>query len=353
MKVSQVVLSVLSLLIMLLLAIPPVYAGESDEMLKKDASHWNEYNDKDPQYKEWWYFNVQDNENDLQMFFVYNQNKAGRNVTANAFVGNEQVSVAETYSLLQSSASVEKCDITMGLTDNRKTFAQAWAVSPTEYRMLGWGHHNEDGSYIWWSLKYELIGKTWDPVNGDPIHWLVYMPNAKVSGTVGINGKTYKVEGKGYHDHNWGSWNFKDYPWVWIQANDLVDKKASMTSGGLLIDNKIVGGKTHFVYEDYQLDLLQSKQVIYTYSDNHNSDSFPTQMNIVIVDRRTPYPYGISIKTDAKKTMEIPLSGLTVYEQVCDVSLEPRWILSVNSTANPVLSVPVTYKGWCEYTSTS
>jgi len=316
--------------IVILLAIP--LSAANNDLLKKDASHWNDYSANDSQYKEWWYFNLYDNEKDLQMFFTYNQNKFSRSVTANAFVGNEQVSVAEKYSLLESSASTEMCDITM---DNRKTFAHAWAVSPTEYRILGFGYHSENGGYIWWGLNYELIGEPWDPeVYGtDPIHWLVYMPNAKVSGIVGINGKTYKVEGKGYHDHNWGSWKFEQYPWVWMQANDPKEE-ASMTLGGLLIDNKIVGGKTHFAHKDRQYDLIQSEQIAYTYSDNRNSNKYPTQMSITIMDRRTKTPYGISIKTDAKKTMEIPLPGIRVYEQVCDVQVG-----GING------------KGWCEYTT--
>lgn len=351
MKVSQVVLSVLSLLIMLPLVIPPVYAGESDEMLKKDASHWNDYQDKDPQYKEWWYFNVQDDKNNLRMFFAYNQNKAGRSVAANAFVGGEQVSIVEMYLLSESSASTEKCDVQM---DNGKTFARAWAVSPTEYRILGWGHTNESGR-IWWGLRYKSIGKPWDPevsADTDPIHWLVYMPNAEVLGVVGINGKIYKIEGRGYHDHNWGSWDFKDYPWVWIQANDP-DSQASMTFGGLLIDNNIYGGKTHLAYGDYELDLPQSEQVAYTYSDNRNGNDYPTQMNVIITDRRTRTPYGIKISSDAQKTMKIPLPGLSVYEQVCSVSAEPLWILGEPPLLLKIVSNKVTGTGWCEYTSAS
>lgn len=329
-KLSQILVAAAAIAI--LLAIP--LSAANDDLLRKDASHWNDYPTNDPHYKEWWYFNVYSDNNDLQMFFTYNQNKAGRSITANAFIGSEQVSIFETYSLSESSDSAELCDVRM---DNGKTFAHAWAVSPTEYRILGWGHRNENGGYIWWGLKYELIGKPWDTevyvANTDPIHWLVYMPNAKVSGIVGINGKTYRVQGKGYHDHNWGSWKFEQYPWVWIQANDPKEE-ASMTLGGLLINDKIVGGKTHFAYKDRQYDLIQSEKVTYTYKDNRKGDQYPTKMNIAIAGKG----YNINIKTGARKTMKIFLPGLAVYEQVCDVEIK-----NIENKA--------TTTGWCEYTT--
>ena len=53
--------------------------------------------------------------------------------------------------------------------------------------------------------------------NGDIFTWLCAVPRGKVSGTVVCGGKTLKVEGIGYHDHQWGTaenhefWN----RWLW------------------------------------------------------------------------------------------------------------------------------------------
>jgi hypothetical protein len=47
--------------------------------------------------------------------------------------------------------------------------------------------------------------------------WLVYMPRAKVTGTLTVDGQTSAIDTFGYHDHNWGQWNFVGDSWNWAQ----------------------------------------------------------------------------------------------------------------------------------------
>lgn len=47
--------------------------------------------------------------------------------------------------------------------------------------------------------------------------WVVAQPRAKVSGTITVGGEEHRVEGLGYHDHNWGSGFLPSYVshWIW------------------------------------------------------------------------------------------------------------------------------------------
>ena len=53
--------------------------------------------------------------------------------------------------------------------------------------------------------------------NGDIFTWLCAVPRGKVSGTVVCGGKTLKVEGIGYHDHQWGTAENQEFwnRWLW------------------------------------------------------------------------------------------------------------------------------------------
>jgi hypothetical protein len=53
--------------------------------------------------------------------------------------------------------------------------------------------------------------------------WLVYMPSAKVAGTVTIANRTFDINGVGYHDHNWGRFVFNDPQWNFAQVSKPQD----------------------------------------------------------------------------------------------------------------------------------
>lgn len=51
--------------------------------------------------------------------------------------------------------------------------------------------------------------------------WLCVVPKGEVTGTLTVNGKESQVHGFGYHDHQWGSFNFhKEWNhWVWARQS--------------------------------------------------------------------------------------------------------------------------------------
>lgn len=52
--------------------------------------------------------------------------------------------------------------------------------------------------------------------------WCIPVPNAHVEGELFLKGETIKVEGSGYHDHNWGTYRFHQtfQNWYWGRIHD-------------------------------------------------------------------------------------------------------------------------------------
>lgn len=51
--------------------------------------------------------------------------------------------------------------------------------------------------------------------------WLCLVPRGEIDGELTIEGKTQKIHGRGYHDHQWGSVNFHSVfnNWVWARQS--------------------------------------------------------------------------------------------------------------------------------------
>ena len=79
-------------------------------------------------------------------------------------------------------------------------------------------------------LKLTSLSKPWRPETGYFVFgdkeeqyftWLCVVPKGKVRGALTIDGKTYDVQGSGYHDHQWSNisplkaWN----TWLWARLN--------------------------------------------------------------------------------------------------------------------------------------
>ena len=59
------------------------------------------------------------------------------------------------------------------------------------------------------------------PVHGGNINCLVASPKMKANGKLTVDGKEYILKNvRGYHDHNWGYWNWDDIGWDWGQVTE-------------------------------------------------------------------------------------------------------------------------------------
>ncbi len=172
-------------------------------------------------YTEWWYFNLYDAKKDIQAIFSYqvvNPLSLGgpsvSYVAALAYKGNEIIPGIDFYPSSLFSASYSEANV---------------AVGPNRITVLGDNRYAISGSStngrLTWNLTYEREAASWfagDHVNVGPaaweqMSWLLYMPRAHVCGTLTIDGQSFQIESSGYHDHNWGEWDFSTVDWNWAQ----------------------------------------------------------------------------------------------------------------------------------------
>jgi hypothetical protein len=68
--------------------------------------------------------------------------------------------------------------------------------------------------------------------------WAVGAPLAQVHGTIFSDGKSSRVQGHGYHDHNWGVSKESDVSWNWGSVASP-ENSLSVTFGKMVIPGKI------------------------------------------------------------------------------------------------------------------
>jgi hypothetical protein len=177
-------------------------------------------------YTEWWYFNLYDSSHNVQAIFSYlvnnPQNASGgffpigiSEMAAVTYTPAGTVTDADVFLTPSFAAQYGKADVTIGPQN------QITVIDSDTYRIAG---ATNDGR-ITWNLLYKRQAPSWyaahqSSVASDPwqlMSWLIYMPRAGVSGTLEVDGVTYDIDAPGYHDHNWGEWDFNGVSWNWAQ----------------------------------------------------------------------------------------------------------------------------------------
>jgi hypothetical protein len=195
-----------------------------------DAYHLAFFEDgqHDGSYAEWWYFNLADPEQDLQVAFAYSvidpRNRSGlglASVLAMVYTPGGHFQQGAYLPPDSFSASYEQADVAVAAGDSGG--GRIEVIDDTRYRILGAvaGDHR-----VAWNLVYERRAEPWFAADRqnvgslpwEQMSWLLYMPGASVSGRVVVDGRTYRVRGvRGYHDHNWGEWIPSFVAWNWAQ----------------------------------------------------------------------------------------------------------------------------------------
>jgi hypothetical protein len=250
-----------------------------------DAYHYRDFHDgrHDANYIEWWYFNLF--AEDIQVVFHYSiinpdnyldRGMAGVGVIA--FSPEGVVEATDWFSPDLISASYEKADVRI---PDLAPFPNSIEVSGDGvYRIVG---HIRKGSWISWDLTYEPLIDPWFARDSEKVglfdweemSWLVYMPGARVTGSIVINGRTYCINRvKGYHDHNWGEWITTNAMWNWAQYFDP-EKGLALEIGDFM--GKPVGvvslefDNVRMVFERDQYHLLHTRWTL----DPENQKWFP------------------------------------------------------------------------------
>jgi hypothetical protein len=250
-------------------------AQAADAGLKDDAYHFMRGVDDDL-YNEWWYFNgISSDTQFLVSYFLSDpENASGRRriqTLAAVLDGSPVVALHQSGGFMADQKNPE---VDLGRSGFR-------ALNGSAYRIWGRAEDILTGRPVEWDLTYLAALDPWFPtpvqvrVGHIPkgwMKWLVYMPSARVSGTLTVNGQTRKISAVGYHDHNWGRWAFNDPQWNWAQVSrpsdgfslclgDVIGGERTTALGvkyaGRTI--KFSGKQVRLSYEDPFLDPLAAR----------------------------------------------------------------------------------------------
>jgi len=226
-----------------------------DITLKDDAFHGS----KAISFTEWWYFDTElDNGYSIQMHL-----RVGGLLKNSVVIFFQKFELYKDKKLLKSNrkiflkkhvfASKEVPHVKI----NNKDVIKGYIDEKTGNWIYDINFKIEDISII---LRYEGSGNGYKGTVGKPFNkkgttkqgkWAVILPFAKVSGTLKIKNKEIKVNGFGYHDHNWDMRGtvITNYGWLWgkIYTRDhalvwaKVFKTKSISSNLLVISKKNKG----------------------------------------------------------------------------------------------------------------
>ena len=297
-------------------------------------------------YTEWWYFNLYDVKDNIQAIFTYQvadplnlTGEGGGDMTVVVYQGNNVIPESDLYPLSSFTASPTAANVTLG----SNTISVA---GPNTYLVTG---ATMDG-VLSWNLHYDRVAPSWfagirmnvAPAKWEQMSWLLYMPRADVYGTLTINGQVYNIECSGYHDHNWGQWNFESVVWNWAQYSqpnltfDLGDfvgnpnGRASVDIGG----NRTVFSANQYslVHTKWAFDPVDNVQ--YPIQSTFTASNGDVSVNLVMnVQQTQPLPTG-------------PPPSLVIYEQTA------RYTGTVTVQSQRI-AIPVSGDAFKEYTAIS
>ena len=220
MKIREILISIISLLTLLLVFSGVALADPSPSFYKElkqiDVFHPPTDSKQIPLYNEWHYFNVMD---EKQLFsiictFKLNENRDESEIRLGCY-GNDGNSNTyfKAYPLSIAKYSSETPDVTIANNTVRLT-PEGYSVHIA----------SDDGTQVLDALfKPEAEPSPELSANGlsqgEVINWIVASPKMEVNGKFIVNGKNYTLNNAtGYHDHNWGYWNWRDLGWDWGQV---------------------------------------------------------------------------------------------------------------------------------------
>lgn len=175
-------------------------------------------------HMEWWYFDCDTDDGmkigiNFSLNSPYGARKPGYHpfVYYNIQLADGTVKTDFFYSSAEeTSLGKEQCDVRLGKNTFRGNLK--------DYTL-----HVEHDDKLRLDIKLHNLVSPWRPGTGcmetkdnHQFAWFCVVPRGEVDGEMVIDGKTYPVHGKGYHDHQWTSQvNFKFWnQWIWGRQQD-------------------------------------------------------------------------------------------------------------------------------------
>ncbi len=222
-----------------------------------------------PLYNEWHYFNIIDEEQNLSVLCTF---KVNGPINASEILlgyrtndGNSNT-YYRAYPIGMAKYSSQTPDVTIGDSTVRLT-PEGYSVHVV----------SDDGSKVLDALfkpevepSPEFNASGFSPLYGGIINWIVTSPKMKVNGELTVDGKTYTLKNtRGYHDHNWGYWNWGDnIGWGWGQTSET---KNSLNGNDIGKYSVNFGNTTDAGYtKSFRsvLNLWKNRKIVATFNDN-------------------------------------------------------------------------------------
>ena len=298
MKIQSII--VIIILVFALLAVPTTSADKSKANLVRNLATLDAFHPdlSDDLYKEWLYFNFIDEANDLKFIVSFN---IGGNLTGET--GNSTMlmayqieddytqmgSAVGSYPIESVNYSADSPDLTLDENNYVRLMPNGYKVHAEGFGLNAFGEPIQmiyDATYIPKAdptlLFSGIIGDSGD------MNWISAAPACKVEGSLTINGVGYNLEYdlngvRGYHDHNWGIWDWDDnMGWDWGQAIEMNDEEPDTDVGRYtIVLGKLTNG-SHTADTGNQLLLWKNMRQIAAF-DN-------VTFEYVMMEPCPPYP---------------------------------------------------------------
>jgi len=234
-----------------------------------------------PLYKEWHYFNILDEEQNLSFItaFVLQGDVSNPLMSGAVNLTSYQTTPNTTY-------NVPKFDV-YPITD------VAWSNTSPDLRIGGNSVTLNNKGYRVYDKSQDgqtVLDAVFKPINesrpvwntpldnltlpvGEVMNWMLASSRMKVNGTLTVNKgtpqeKTYVLKNaKGYHDHNWGRWLWSDdMGWDWGQMSQ--DKNDSQSDEKYSISIYSLTNNAHTTSRAKVLDVWEGRNIISSFKDN-------------------------------------------------------------------------------------
>jgi len=235
-------------------ALSPGLGGLSDGV--DDAAHFKYYQNESNiiNWYEWWYANVKgdDGNNLLVEFFTFgNLNNPVASAVGVVMIfmksDGSTFKSLKSYPFIDYNLDYEKCDVKVAGDrflehgDGNYTITYHNKINDVSLRMNV--HPANKGIE---AIPTQAGVKEW-------MRWNIPIPYGRVDGTLEYTDKEghhmYKLEGRGYHDHNWGISKKLSLEWDWGEFTDRVTN-ASITYGMVKFGDKSLEGGIYFSDEN-------------------------------------------------------------------------------------------------------
>ncbi|WP_091932798.1 hypothetical protein [Methanolobus profundi] len=236
------------------------------ELSERDVFHANEYQ-YNLFYNEWHYFNVIDEEQGLEIVTTLKLNggvSTGYSY-AQVFLGYNKGIIpgasVELYPITDTAFSEDTPNVRIN---------KSWVeLTPQGYHVYA---ESGDGNAVFDAIFKPMV----EPVQLDAeslpgsgsMSWLVASSKMNVDGTLTVGEKTYTLKNaRGYHDHNWGFWNWASVGWDWGQVSQTKKNQQGNDVGTYSISFGNVTNSTHTDSMSSVLNVWKNKKVAASFND--------------------------------------------------------------------------------------